>query len=100
MQLEFEKMNSWPKLQETLESTATLMQYKTKQKKKTAYLHGLESLNHAFQAIFLYCTDGSASTSTKLLIIENQHLFNDNNDIDNEALVSESLNTVGKYKIR
>ena len=97
MQLEFEKMNSWPKLQETLESTATLMQYK---KKKTAYLHGLESLNHALQAIFLYCTNGSASTSTKLLIIENQHLFNDNNDIDNEALVSESLNTVGKYKIR
>jgi len=50
-------MNSWPKLQETLESTAMPMQYEKKQKKtkKTpANLHGLKSLNHALQAIFFH----------------------------------------------
>ena len=94
MRLEFEKMNSWPKLQETLESTAN------PKNKNSILAWSRVSQPYPSSYFFLYCTRGSASTSTKLLIIDNQHLFNDNNDIDNEALVSESLNTVGKYKIR
>ena len=75
------KMNSWPKLQETLESTANMK--KTKQKKKTkknSTLTWSQVTTMPFKLFFPYCTCGSASTSAKLLIIDNQHLFNDNND--------------------